>query len=178
MICRGCMSSINLQPLFNENLDQYFRQSTGLVVSLDDGLSSFVCATCVRWLYGNNSFRLRCIETEAALRHLHEGLVKTIDSPNECKDVKNDKSPTLQQHSSETKAILEPSSSKIDDIVLESLYDSDEGEFDENESNVNLQQTVEKKIIKSNKQLNKSANKSKKLSKDYDPYEPLIVKSY
>lgn len=167
--CRCCMATMNLTYLFEENLDQYFRQATGLVLSLDDGLSSSVCATCVNWLNGHNTFRLKCIETEAALRHSHQAIGKTINCINQPKEVnidnEFDKSQTLGQ-TSETKEIirsnLETSCSKSDND--ENLYESVEGPVE----------PVEKQYAKNNKQLNKSGKKSKKLSKDYDPYVTLL----
>lgn len=199
-ICRGCLSTTYLRPLFDDILDQQFRNSTGLALSLDDGLSASVCVECVALLNVHHSFRLRCIETEEILRHRYQALQDSLAFENidirpaseakttcatENKTEKNEnveESPTLQQYNgdtAETKIILsnlEPSSAKRD--YDEAIYESDDGVFDEEiESNISLEETMEKKTTKTDK-LKKSEKISKKLSKEYDPYEHLILKPY
>lgn len=198
MICRGCMSTTShLQQLFDENnLGQIFQLSTGLVLSIDDGFSSSVCSSCVAILNVYNSFRLRCIETDEILRHRHQDLVKTFEDGFSAKDsphmevinenafstsdniVSESKFKPISTNESGTKTYAPENAEKslLRRNAMGLLSESDEGDFDKAvERNISPPAKMDMKTTTDNEQPNKSEKLSKKLSKEYDPYETLFI---
>ncbi|CAG4934215.1 unnamed protein product [Parnassius apollo] len=78
-ICRTCLSTENLVPIFEseemeEKRSEEFRLVTGLEIKLNDGLSQKICNHCIEFVQAVLQFRRKSRKAEKALLNMTSGV--------------------------------------------------------------------------------------------------------